>query len=98
MLNRLGVSFNELRIALQVLRTMSTYDSLLADAARLPIGERVQLIEALWETVPEDALPGLSAEWLDEIKRRSAEYDAGLVQPIPWETIRSDAKRRGAKE
>jgi hypothetical protein len=38
---------------------------------------RIQLIEALWDTVPEDALPPLSEEWLAEISQRSAEYDAG---------------------
>ena len=73
---------------------MSDYDSLLADAAQLPLDARIQLIEALWDTVPEDALPPLSDEWLAEIQRRSAEYDAGLVQPIPWEQVRAEALRR----
>ena len=73
---------------------MSDYESLLADASQLPVDARIQLIEALWDTVPEDALPALSDEWLAEIQRRSAEYDAGLVQPIPWEQIRTEALRR----
>ena len=73
---------------------MSDYDTLLSDASRLPLDARIQLIEALWDTVPEDALPPLSDEWLEEINRRSAEYDAGLVHPIPWEQIRADAMRR----
>jgi putative addiction module component (TIGR02574 family) len=73
---------------------MSDYDTLLSDASQLPLDTRIQLIEALWDTVPEDALPPLSDEWLAEINKRSAEYDAGLVQPIPWEQIRADAMRR----
>jgi putative addiction module component (TIGR02574 family) len=73
---------------------MSDYDTLLSDASQLPLDARIQLIEALWETVPEGALPSLSDEWLAEINRRSAEYDAGLVQPIPWEQIRADAMGR----
>ena len=73
---------------------MPDYDTLLADAAQLPVDARIQLIEALWDTVPEDALPPLSDEWLAEIRRRSAEYDAGLVQPIPWEQVRTEALRR----
>ena len=73
---------------------MSDYDSLLSDASQLPLDARIQLIEALWETVPEDAARQLSDEWLAEIERRSAEYDAGYVQPIPWEGIRADALRR----
>jgi putative addiction module component (TIGR02574 family) len=73
---------------------MSNYDTLLADASQLPLDARIQLIEALWETVPDNAMPPLSDEWLADIQRRSAEYDAGLVQPIPWEQVRADALRR----
>jgi putative addiction module component (TIGR02574 family) len=73
---------------------MSDYNTLLADASQLPLDVRVQLIEALWDTLPDDAMPPLSNEWLAEIQRRSAEYDAGTVQPTPWEQIRSDASRR----
>ena len=73
---------------------MPDYDTLLANAAQLPVDARIQLIEALWDTVPEDALPPLSDKWLAEIQRRSAEYDAGLVQPIPWEQVRAEALRR----
>jgi putative addiction module component (TIGR02574 family) len=73
---------------------MSDYDTLLSDASQLPLDVRIQLIEALWDTVPEDALPPLSDEWLAEINRRSAEYDSGSAQPIPWEQIRADALLR----
>ncbi len=73
---------------------MSDYETLLADASRLPIDDRVQLIEALWQTLPPDAKPRLSDEWIAEIERRSAEYDAGLVHPVAWEKVRADALRR----
>jgi putative addiction module component (TIGR02574 family) len=73
---------------------MPDYDTLLADATQLPVGARIQLIDALWNTIPEDALPPLSDEWLAEIERRSGEYDAGLAQPISWEQIRADALNR----
>jgi putative addiction module component (TIGR02574 family) len=73
---------------------MPNYDTLLADASQLPLEARVQLIEALWDTLPEHAIPPLSNEWLAEIERRSAEYDSGQVQPIPWEEVRADALRR----
>lgn len=73
---------------------MSTYESLFADALQLPIAERIRLIEALWDTVPDESLPPLSEEWLAEIQRRSAEYDAGNVETVPWETIRADAMER----
>jgi putative addiction module component (TIGR02574 family) len=73
---------------------MADYDTLLSDASQLPLDARIQLIEALWDTVPEEAVPPLSEEWLAEINRRSAEYDAGSVQPVPWEQIRADAMHR----
>ncbi|HMP08612.1 MAG TPA: addiction module protein, partial [Lacipirellulaceae bacterium] len=73
---------------------MSGSQSLRNDDSQLPVGERVQLIEALWDTVPPDAMPPLSDEWLAEIERRSAEYDAGKVTPIPWEQVRVEASRR----
>jgi putative addiction module component (TIGR02574 family) len=75
------------------------YESLLSDASRLPVADRIQLIEALWDTVPANSLPPLTDEWLEEVKRRSAEYDSGLVQTVPWEQSRADALRRiGAAE
>ena len=73
---------------------MADYDSLLSDATQLPLDARIQLIEALWDTVPDASVPPLTDEWIAEINRRSGEYDAGLVQPIAWEDIRADALRR----
>ena len=73
---------------------MLDYESLLAGASRLPIPDRLQLIEALWETVPANSLPPLSEEWLTEVRRRSAEYDAGDVTRTSWSEIRTDALRR----
>ena len=73
---------------------MLDYESLLADASRLPVVDRIQLIEALWDTVPADSLPPMTDEWLEEVKRRSAEYESGSVQTVPWEQIRADALRR----
>jgi putative addiction module component (TIGR02574 family) len=73
---------------------MPDYETVLAEARRLPLVERVQLIEALWDTLPADSLPPLTDEWLAEIKRRSAEYDSGLIDTVPWEQVRADALRR----
>ena len=73
---------------------MPSYEMLLADAKRLPIAERVQLIDAIWDTLPPDSLPPLSAEWVAEIQRRSAEYDAGTAETVSWEQVRAEALRR----
>ncbi len=34
---------------------MSNYETLLAEANLLPVRDRIQLIEALWDTLPADA-------------------------------------------
>ena len=73
---------------------MPDFQTILADASRLPVVDRIQLIEALWDTVPGDALPPLTDEWLAEIQRRSAEFDSGTVKSVPWEQVRADAMRR----
>jgi putative addiction module component (TIGR02574 family) len=73
---------------------MPDYQTLLAGASGLPIADRIQLIEALWDTLPDNSLPPLTDEWLAEIERRSAEYEAGSVQTVPWEQIRREALRR----
>ncbi len=78
---------------------MISYETVLANASHLSIADRVQLIEALWDSLPADSLPPLTQEWLGEIQRRTAEYDSGQVSTIPWEQIRADALRRlGAVE
>ncbi len=46
---------------------MLTYETLLADAAQLPVADRIQLIDAIWETLPDDSMPPLSDEWIAEI-------------------------------
>ena len=43
---------------------------------------------------PSRSLPVLSDEWLEEIKNRSAEYDAGLAELVPWERVKAEAFRR----
>jgi putative addiction module component (TIGR02574 family) len=73
---------------------MSNYKTLLAEANLLPVVDRIQLIEALWDTLPADCLPPLTDEWAAEIQRRSAEFDAALVQTTPWEQVRADALHR----
>jgi putative addiction module component (TIGR02574 family) len=76
---------------------VSNYETLLADACLLPVTDRLQLIDALWDTLPAEAIPPLTGEWLTEIQRRSSEYDSGSVQTVPWEQVRADALRLKVK-
>jgi len=73
---------------------MPDYETLLANATRLPVADRLDLIDAIWDTLPESSLPPLSHEWREEIARRSAEYDAGSVETIPWEQVKAEALSR----
>jgi putative addiction module component (TIGR02574 family) len=51
--------------------------------------EQLQLVAA----VDERGLRPFDESWLAEIQRRSAEYDAGTVQPIPWAEVKERARR-----
>ena len=67
---------------------MPEYESILAAASKLPVPDRLCLIDDLAASVPDDQPPQLSEQWLAEIKRRSAELDSGTVMPEPWSDIR----------
>ena len=73
---------------------MTKYETILQKAAELSVVDRMQLIEDLWESVPEGKLPSLSTDWQDEIHRRSAAFDAGGVTVTPWSEIKANALRR----
>jgi putative addiction module component (TIGR02574 family) len=77
---------------------MSNFQSLLMDASQLPIAIRIELVEAIWDSIPLQELPPLSDEWREEIKHRSAEFDAGGVETIAWEEVRHAAHQRLKKD
>jgi putative addiction module component (TIGR02574 family) len=73
---------------------MPTYETLLSDAKSLPVADRIQLMDAIWDTLPPDSLPPLTDEWVAEIQRRSAEFDAGTQEIVAWEQVKAEALRR----
>jgi putative addiction module component (TIGR02574 family) len=72
---------------------MATYDDVLGAAQHLPPSERIRLVHALWDTVPAEEWPKPSQTWIDEVQRRSAEYDAGRMTAAPWSEVRARARR-----
>jgi len=66
---------------------------LLESARALPSAAQVELIEALIAGLDEVDPEPLDEATLAEIQRRSAEYDAGQVQPIPWSEDRARSRR-----
>ena len=67
---------------------MLDYDTIISEASKLSVAERLRLIDELAASVPDDQPPTLSDEWLAEIDRRSKEIDAGAVTTEPWDSIR----------
>ncbi len=67
---------------------MSDYQEILTHAFRLPIADRLRLIDELASSVPDDHPPRLSPQWLAEINRRSEEIDSGAVETESWSVIR----------
>jgi putative addiction module component (TIGR02574 family) len=49
--------------------------------------EQERLLRALLEELDGPADPNAERSWLDEVQRRSAEFDAGLVKTIPAEEV-----------
>jgi len=70
---------------------MST-DELLAEALRLPRGERARVAEELFSSLegPDDEV---AAAWAVELEKRSREIEEGRVQPVAWEVARLEVLR-----
>jgi len=70
---------------------------LLESARALPSAAQVELIEALIAGLDEVDPEPLDEATMAEIQRRSAEYDAGQVQPIPWSEVRARPRRESSR-
>jgi putative addiction module component (TIGR02574 family) len=70
-------------------------EQVLQTALALSTGEQVELIEALIAALDEADPQPLGGAWMAEIQRRSAEYDAGKVTPVPWSVVRERAHNGG---
>ena len=68
-------------------------EQLLQAALKLPDEEQLQLVAALLSAVEERGLRPFDDAWLEEIRRRGAEYDAGAVRPAPWAEVKERARR-----
>ena len=60
---------------------------------KLPVAERLQLVEDLWDSIARDSDPPISDEIRQELKRRQAEFDADPGSAIPWEDVKKRLRR-----
>ena len=64
------------------------------DISRLTPGERLELLEQLWDSLdPAEAAP-ISPELQEELERRSAEAAADPDGGRDWEDVKTEQKRR----
>ena len=69
-------------------------EQLLQAALALPEDERLELAEALLASQGSSSELPFDPAWLGEIQRRSAEIEAGTVQPTPWPVVRERVRQR----
>ncbi|MEA3468003.1 MAG: addiction module protein [Thermodesulfobacteriota bacterium] len=73
--------------------------TLMEDVKKMPISERIQLVEDIWDTiatVPSDShgTLKLTEKELVELDRRRDAHKADPTSGIPWEEVRSKLFRR----
>jgi putative addiction module component (TIGR02574 family) len=69
---------------------MSAKDNVIHEALRLNESERLEVAEALYESLEGPADPDAAQAWDAEIERRLGRIDSGVAKLIPW----SEARRR----
>jgi putative addiction module component (TIGR02574 family) len=72
---------------------MPTFEDVLDAARTLTPTDRIRLVEALWEDVPQSEWPAPSAEWIAEAQRRSEEFDQGRASASTWSEVRERSRR-----
>lgn len=63
-------------------------------AVQLPEDERIQVVEHLLASLEPAAEKDVDAAWTAEVERRSRELKEGTVRPVPWEDVKSQARKR----
>jgi putative addiction module component (TIGR02574 family) len=63
-------------------------------AIRLPETDRLEIIEELLASLEPQSDNDVDAAWAAEVERRSDEIKQGIVRPIPWADVKSQAKER----
>jgi len=64
-----------------------------AELFKLPVSERLKLVQDLWDSIADDVESGREdlplPQWqIEELERRQAKFDAGEMELIPWEEVK----------
>lgn len=73
--------------------------TLLEEAEKLPVEERLELVEAIWDSIAADADADVDRppvpDWhREELDRRLADQDADPEAGSSWEEVRARLERR----
>lgn len=72
-----------------------TSQTLRKELFQLPVAERLELVEELWDSIPaEDEALVLTPEQREDLDRRLAEADAEPDGGVPWEEARERIRQR----
>jgi putative addiction module component (TIGR02574 family) len=72
-----------------------TKRSVITEALKLPEADRLEVVEALYDSLDGPTDPDIDAAWAAEIQRRIASIDAGEGKMIPWEKVRRQMIKGG---
>ncbi len=75
---------------------MMKTETLIDEAASLPVGERLRVVESLLQSLNQPE-PEIDEAWAAEARRRLAEMRSGQVQGIPGEVVFARIRERLAK-
>lgn len=66
----------------------------LEDALRLPVAERIELVQAIWDSVvAESSAVPVTDEQRTELDRRLADAEANPSDERPWSEVRDSLER-----
>lgn len=72
--------------------------SILDTVKSLPLSERIELVEAVWESIIQDGYePELTTAQAEELDRRLAAHEKNPDDVVPWETVRADLEAKYGK-
>ncbi len=69
--------------------------NLVETAKTLPLAERIELVEALWESIAQEGYePPLTSEQAAELDQRLEAHQREPNDVISWETIKADLLKK----